>query len=233
MKFEQFVDLYREVPFVDSSTFQVVTDKPEVLRRQVTEWQGKGYLHRLKRGIYLLDDRYRKTPVDPFFVANQLTCPSYVSLESALSFYDLIPEQTFAVTSVTPRGTRRFTNIMGTFIYRSIKPNLFFGYEPMMLKGQEFLIASREKAVLDYLYLIPVQDEPNSDWVDATRLQNLDSLNSKKLKRTAPVFGNKVGRMIDVLFAAGDFKPLENSISASSPPGAWFGSSSLKAYRQG
>ena len=111
--------------------------------------------------------------------------------------------QTFAVTSVTSRGTRRFANIMGTFLYRSVKPRLFFGYEPMLLENQEILIASREKALLDYLYLNPSPNDPDADWADATRLQNLDSLNSKELKRTASVFDSKVGRMIDVLFATG------------------------------
>jgi len=203
MKFSQFADLYREAPFIDSSTFQVVTHKPAVLRRQVTEWQEKGYLHRLKRGIYILADRYRTTPIDPFFLANQLVSPSYVSLESALSFYDLIPEQTFAVTSVTPRGTRQFTNVMGTFIYRSMKPNLFFGYEPIMVEEQEVLIASREKALLDTLYLNPSPNEPDPDWVEATRLQNLDSLDPATLKRASSVFGKKVERMIDAILAAG------------------------------
>ena len=77
-------------------------------------------------------------------------------------------------------------------VYTCIQPERF-----------KILIATREKALLDYLYLNASPNDPDADWVDATRLQNLDSLNSKELKRTASVFDSKVGRMIDVLFAPG------------------------------
>jgi predicted transcriptional regulator of viral defense system len=201
MKIRDFVNLYGDADFIDSSTFQVVSQNPEVLRRQVTEWQRQGYLHRLKRGMYVLDARFRRNSVEAFFLANQMVSPSYVSLESALSFYDIIPEQAFAFTSVTTKRTRRFDNIIGTFVYRSVKTSLLFGYEPIRMGNREVLMASREKALLDYLYLCPSPPELSRDWLDELRLQNLDTLDREILKRHSFRFTRKVGQLVDMIVA--------------------------------
>jgi len=114
---------------------------------QISLWQKQGNLIKLKNGVYLFSEDLDR--VRPEEIAFQLYSPSYISLERALSFYGLIPEMVYAITSVTPKITRRFRNRLGNFFYRHIKPSLFFGYR----ETQGFLLAEPEKALLDYLYL--------------------------------------------------------------------------------
>ncbi|MCX5712190.1 MAG: hypothetical protein NTY47_03830 [Candidatus Omnitrophica bacterium] len=85
-------------------------------------------------------------------IANKLYAPSYVSLETALSYYSIIPEVSMAVTSITTKSTRKFSNKHGLFIYRAIKPKVFNGYYVEKQGNFDILIAEPEKALADYLY---------------------------------------------------------------------------------
>ena len=90
-----------------------------------------------------------------FLIANKIYSPSYISLESALSYYGIIPEGVFIYTSITTLKTRSITTPRGTFRYSNVKPNLFFGYEWLILKDKTIKIAGLEKALCDYFYLNP------------------------------------------------------------------------------
>lgn len=125
---------------------------PKFDLRRLNEWQKKGYIARVIKGSYIFSDLTLSEGV-LFEVANRIYSPSYVSCEMALSFYDVIPESTYAVTSVATRKTCRFHTPIADFAYRTINPRLFFGYELSPYEGKIFKIASLEKAVLDYFYL--------------------------------------------------------------------------------
>lgn len=121
------------------------------VKNQLKNWTAKGYLSRLKKNLYFLAEAKGE---EEFFLANYLYQPSYVSLESALNYYGLIPDVPLAVTSVTRKKTQEFKNELGLFLYRSVKPALFFGWEKVGIEGRQFfLIAKPEKALFDYLYL--------------------------------------------------------------------------------
>ncbi|MDY6846234.1 MAG: hypothetical protein SVP52_03765, partial [Chloroflexota bacterium] len=91
-----------------------------------------------------------------FMAANLIYEPSYVSLESALVYYQVIPESVLGVTSVSSRRTKAFISDWGRFQYRSVKSDLLFGYEVVEVNHhQKFKMARLEKAILDYLYLNP------------------------------------------------------------------------------
>jgi len=64
-----------------------------------------------------------------FMAANKIYEPSYVSLESALAYYEIIPETVLGVTSISSRKTKTFENAWGVFSYRSIKPEYMIGYQ--------------------------------------------------------------------------------------------------------
>jgi len=82
--------------------------------------------------------------------------PAYVSLEAALSWYELIPETVHAVTLVGTRKTRTSAGGAATFVWRTVKPSRWFGYHTVEYRrGRKFLVADAEKAILDYLYLHP------------------------------------------------------------------------------
>jgi predicted transcriptional regulator of viral defense system len=104
----------------------------------------KGILNRLIKRKYF----FVFSESDDFQIANFLYSPSYISLESALSFYGIITQFPYQITSIAPKKTRTIKTIDKKFSYSHIKPQLFFNYE----KKEKFLIASPEKALFDYLY---------------------------------------------------------------------------------
>ena len=124
---------------------------PDFDSRRLVEWQKKGYILKIKRGYYCFNDR-KKGERFLYFTANKIYSPSYVSLESAMAYYSLIPEGVFMTTSITTRNTAAYTTVVGNFDYKHIKNTLFFGYK--LLKENEFTIkiAKPEKVILDYFY---------------------------------------------------------------------------------
>lgn len=121
-------------------------------RRRLTEWQKKGYIKKIVKGYYVFSDIDINESL-LFLIANKIFKPSYVSFESALSYYNFIPESIYAVTSANSRNTYTFSTYYGEFIYRKIKPNLMFGYKIINHKNYFFSIAEPEKAILDFLYI--------------------------------------------------------------------------------
>jgi len=118
---------------------------------QLSIWTKKGHLERLKRGIYKFSDYQIK---DISVLAN-FFLPSYISCETALNYYGIIPDVSFATTSVTTTKTSTIkTKNYGLFIYHHIKQELFFGYRKINSGSlYSYKIATPEKALFDFLYL--------------------------------------------------------------------------------
>ncbi len=121
-------------------------------RTRLNEWQGKGYIKKVIKGYYIFSDLELNENA-LFEIANKIYKPSYISFETALSFYHLIPESVYGITSASTRRTYKFKTQMAEFSYRTIKPELFFGYELVSYKNKRFKIASIEKTILDYFYI--------------------------------------------------------------------------------
>ena len=158
---------------------------------QLTQWVKKGYLLKLKNGIYAFAKAFDRIKGEE--VAALIYQPSYLSLESALFFYGFIPEMVYAYVSATSRITRTFDNQFGHFIYRHLKSELFWGYREIKTENGRYLIAEPEKAVLDYLYL-NLSRINNSDDFENLRF-NFDRLseamNAKKFMQYLRVFNIK------------------------------------------
>lgn len=198
MKFNEFVKIYQEAPLIDSSTFSLYNEKPQNLRRQVREWVKKDYLIPLKRGLYIFSSQWRKIQPSVLFMANFLVLPSYVSLEQALGFYEIIPEKVTVITSVTTKKTKIFKNLVGSFEYRSIKKNLFFGFKKEIDNNQEFFIALPEKALLDFFYLNNYFQGDFSE-LESLRLQNLEVLNIRLLETYGLKYNKRIRKIAEVL----------------------------------
>jgi predicted transcriptional regulator of viral defense system len=129
---------------------------PDFNSDNLLSWQKKGHIIRLRRGWYCFRE-FIKVPEYNFLVANNIYSPSYVSHQEALLFYGLIPEHIVDSTSITTKKTAVFTIRGKVFKYYSVHPRLFFGYElkEMNVNGfkRNFMIADREKALLDLLYI--------------------------------------------------------------------------------
>jgi len=141
----------------------------------------KGIFLRPKKGIYLFDFN----PAQEFIFANRIYSPSYVSLEAALSYYHLIPETVYAVTSLTTRPTREFEVAGRLFEYQKIKKEAFTGYQPGEFDGEIGLLATPEKALVDYLYFVSLGRKNLND-----RLR-ISSLDFKKIINYTRLFQRK------------------------------------------
>ncbi|MFH1771187.1 MAG: hypothetical protein ABH872_00020 [Candidatus Omnitrophota bacterium] len=191
MKFERFLQNYTDSAVIDSSSFAMLDEKLADIRHQVSGWVKKGYLLQLKKGVYIFNDTFRKEPPTHRFIANYLVSPSYLSLEYALGYYDLIPEKVTVYSSVTTKKTQTFSNVLGKFDYQSVKESLFFGFTKADSVSQRFFIALPEKAVLDFFYLREdIKGEPGE--FEAFRFQNLEIIKLKRFHEFSQVYPRRV-----------------------------------------
>jgi predicted transcriptional regulator of viral defense system len=134
---------------------QVYAWKPGFDRNNFVRWTKKGLLLRLRKGFYTFPE-YKSKPDYPFFFANRIYRPSYISLHTALAFFGIIPEAVVQITSVTSLKTASFQNDFGEYEYKSVREELMFGYDIKPIANSRSLqIARAEKALLDLLYLYP------------------------------------------------------------------------------
>lgn len=110
-----------------------------------------GDILRLKRGLYINSAKFREGDISLNLIANVLYGPSYVSLETALSEYGLIPERVFSTRSVTLKRSRSFENTTGRFEYFQSQSDYYsVGIKIKTLPGGgSFLMATPEKALCD------------------------------------------------------------------------------------
>lgn len=109
----------------------------------------KGFIIRLAKGIYETDKN-----TEPCLLASSILSPSYLSFDWALSFYGLIPERVFAITSASLglRKNKTFENQFGRYEYTDI-PVEAFSEGLTYLENSEYAakIAMKEKAICDSL----------------------------------------------------------------------------------
>ncbi|MFH1824485.1 MAG: hypothetical protein ABH873_04585 [Candidatus Firestonebacteria bacterium] len=153
------------------------------------KYEKKGIIERLKKGLYSVKFPEGGPTIPDLFLANRMYEPSYVSLETALSFYNIIPEETAEVTSVTTGQTKVFKNKQGVFWYFSVKKEAFFGYILLNLEGFKVNIAEKEKALVDYIYLKMRRGEEIDVMEDRFDTDILKQLNWEKVKQYAKLYG--------------------------------------------
>lgn len=161
-------------------------------RQNLNEWQKKNYIKKIIKGFYTFSDRTISTN-ELFTIANKIFQPSYVSFESALSYYNLIPEAIYGITSASSKNTYKFKSYAGDFIYRKIKPALLFGYKLVKYsKTSTFQIADIEKAILDYFYIKPhLKSEGDFEELRINSEDFFEQVDKKKLKKYLSAFNNK------------------------------------------
>lgn len=198
MKFQDLKSKLKN--FLIFPTSEIFKIDPDFHRARLVEWQKKNYIKKVINNYYVFSDQEFNTEL-LFLIANKIYEPSYISLDSALSFYNLIPETVYGVSSLNTKNTYSFDTDLATFIYRKIKPDLFFGYKFANYRNQKFKIAEVEKLILDSLYFNPElsSHEAFVEWrLDLEELKNifdvdrfnkyLEKFKSKALKKRAEEF---------------------------------------------
>jgi predicted transcriptional regulator of viral defense system len=186
MKYSDLLSLTSDLPVIESTILRGFVDDVSALAVQLSRWSASRKLVRLRRGIYLLPRTLRKVEPPLEYLANLVVRPSFVSLESALSFHGIIPEAVSTVRSITTgRGGRHHTP-EGDFEYRHIAPERFFGYRRFETGEGEAMVATPERALLDVVYCS--KGEYSEARVGELRLQSLERLDGALLIHQAGRF---------------------------------------------
>ena len=189
MKWEKLLELLGDEPVFRSSLMLSGIEPVPSARRQLSRWIKTGRLIQLRRGVYIVAKPYRKQDPHPFYVANLLKPASYISLQSALEHYGLIPEHVPTVTSVTTGRPETLDTPFGSFLYRHIDRRLFSGYQSIVLADRRgVFVATAEKAIMDLIYLTPGAD--SAAYLQELRLQNLEAIDGQNLMLIARETGS-------------------------------------------
>ncbi len=187
MEFANLIKIAGDEPAFETSLLLAGEVDPADVRRQLSRWTSAGRLYQLRRGLYALAPPFQKIKPHPFVLANRMVRGSYVSCQSTLAHYGLIPEYVPVITSVTAGRPGRWETPLGNFEFRHLKADLLAGYRLIeMDKGQKAFVALPEKALLDLIHLHPEADSP--EYLRELRLQNLERLNLDELQRLAALF---------------------------------------------
>jgi predicted transcriptional regulator of viral defense system len=199
MKFDELLSIVAEEPVFETALLLSGDVNPVDVRRQLSRWTSRGRLYRLRRGLYALAPPFQKVRPHPFVVANRLVRPSYVSLQSALAHYGVIPEAVPVTTSVTTARPGRFSTPLGDFAFRHMQVGLFQGFRAVDVGGRhDAFVAASEKALLDLLYLEKGSD--SETFLDELRLELGDGIDLDRLSKSCEDFGHgKVRRAITLL----------------------------------
>ena len=188
----QFLDLKSQFrDFAVLSVSDIRKAEPDFDVRRLVEWQKKGYVKKIIRNFYAFGDQEITEPA-LFAIANTIYSPSYISFEMALADYNLIPESVYGITCATTKKTAAFQTPLGDFIYRSLKPELFFGYTPILFQDQHYLMAEPEKALLDFFYLNPtLLNDDDFAGLRINRDELLAKINQEKLEKYLAVIDSR------------------------------------------
>jgi hypothetical protein len=184
MTFPELLSIVGSEPVFESSLLLAGNVQAPAVQQQLSRWVRAGRLQCLRRGLYSLAPPYRKVVPHPFVVSNALFPGSYVSCQSALSHYGMIPEHVPVATSVGPGRPREVATPAGRYAHQFLAPRLRWGSrEEVLGHGQHARVALPEKALLDLLHLTPRCDDP--PYLDELRLQRLGVLDGESLLAAA------------------------------------------------
>lgn len=159
-------------------------------RVSANRYAKNGLLIRLKRNFYVLANRWNSfSQEEKFSLANLMQVPSYVSLMTALGFYEITTQiQRDFIESISIKRTKKFEAGNSIFNYVKINKNLYSDFS----RDKGFFIATAEKAFLDAVYLKSL-NRYNFDLssIDFSRLE------AAKVRALSRKFPKKVWRLIE------------------------------------
>jgi hypothetical protein len=145
---------YPRICVTDSELVTLLNKSPNARYSKVKRLLAEGKLLHIRRGLYCLTEKvgYIAKP-HPFELAQFIYGPSYISLESALSYHQLIPEIVYTTTSVAGKRSKDFKTPLGMFSYLHLPmDNLYLEVERVKEKEYTFFIAKPWKAICDYVF---------------------------------------------------------------------------------
>jgi hypothetical protein len=154
MNIRRKIKTYTEAPLSHNIVMEALSSygRPN---DKISEMLKSGELLALRRGLYVPGPELDLPLPNNFLISNHLRGPSYVSLESALSYWGLIPERVYEISSVTTKTSKTYETAIGRFSYQHLMtPYYSFGIKSVRLTDmQTALVASPEKALCDKIIL--------------------------------------------------------------------------------
>jgi hypothetical protein len=156
MDFRKTVKEYAEVPVSRHLVLELLSDYQRP-NDKISELLKSKELISIRRGLYITGPKMDLPTPEPFLIANHLRGPSYVTLESALSYWNMIPERAYEISSVTIKTSKLYKTPVGRFRYQQLKtPYYSYGIKNIEYSPkQAMLVASPEKALCDKVVLTP------------------------------------------------------------------------------
>ena len=155
----------------------------------------KGEIIRLRRGLYCLPKKYLKKHINLYAVAQHIYGPSYISLESALSWHGWIPEAVYTLTSVAFNKSKEYKTPLGIFSYSHVPQNIFYESVERHIdhEGYIFFMAKPLKALVDYIYINKIDFDSVDFLLNSLRIEKekLNNLQSRDFDLLAVNYGNK------------------------------------------
>ena len=113
-----------------------------------------GEVSQIRRGLYYLNEKFTKLTPHPFIVANRLIYPSFISMESALSFFGFIPEAVYQVSSITPGRAINIKTSLGVFYFHSVPSTFFYAgvNSERIIEDYWIFMATPLRAIADIVY---------------------------------------------------------------------------------
>lgn len=185
MNFIKFKNTFKDLKLIKTSTIKNFF--PDFDLKNLTYWQKKWYILKLKKWVYIFSDLEIDEKI-LFFIANNLNEPSYIWLQTALSFYWIIPEWVFTITSISTKRINFLDTKIWKFKYFTIKKDLFWWYEAR----KWFFISDLEKTILDFLYFFPKYSQiEDFEELRFNKEFLKEKLNLQKIKKYLKIFENK------------------------------------------
>lgn len=182
MTFIHFLQLIKEKKFETFTPYDLERSF-DISKKSISKFLHRGvkekFFIRAKRGLYLFTEKQAEFQL---FLANKLYRPSYLSFDWALSYYHIIPESIYSITSATTKSTREFFLNEQLYQYFTLKQKAFTGYRPKDVGGKIVLLADSEKALTDYLYFVCLGKRKLNDRMD------LADLNKKRVLYYAKLY---------------------------------------------
>ncbi|HZH68872.1 MAG TPA: hypothetical protein VFD80_00275 [Flavobacteriaceae bacterium] len=138
---------------VNSAVLKASLSNLKYPKNKISDMEKSGELIRLKKDLYVNND----VAISKELIANHLYGISYVSLETALAYYGMIPERVYVVRSMTTKRAKSFETPLGNFEYKTVSEDYFnIGLRQEIIENQyAFLISTPTKAVCDMIVATP------------------------------------------------------------------------------
>ena len=147
----------QEIPFIRKGNFRILFEdiKDNSYNQNIKNWLKTGKIISLKRGLYIFSSYWNKCQnKDEYlnYLSSILYSPSYVSKETVLAKYGMLTESVYGISAISLKTFRVFSSDIAIFSYSKIKESLFMGFVEQSYVNNKYYIATKSKALFDYLY---------------------------------------------------------------------------------